>query len=327
MNTTPREALTNPGTEGSPSQVALTWEKFAGNPVLGREMGTCFDMSVLLESGRYRMWFSWRPKRGIGYAESTDGLRWRPRDEVVLDREPNSSSEQLEVTRPFVIHEVGGYTMWYAGHSRTRVVICRATSPDGLTWERHGSVLEPYAIWEKSSLMCPSVVRERNGTYHMWYSGGERYEPDAIGYAVSQDGILWTRVGAGPVLMPRAKSPWERDRVAGAHVFKHDGYLYAAYIGFANGFEDSSVGIARSIDGIHWERHAHNPVVSRGATGDFDSINVYKPFVIVENGIWRMWFNGSSPLVPGDLSPANRIEQIGHAACRFVFEPDNADAH
>jgi beta-1,2-mannobiose phosphorylase / 1,2-beta-oligomannan phosphorylase len=322
----PPEPLTNPDAETSPSLVGSTWEKFAGNPVLGRELGTCFDMSVLVDSGRYRMWFSWRPKHGIGYAESPDGLHWRPRAEVVLDREPNSSSDQLEVTRPFVLREASGYTMWYAGHSPARVVICRATSPDGLRWERHGSVLEPYEIWEKSSLMCPSVVRESNGTYHMWYSGGERYEPDAIGYAVSQDGIQWTRVGAGPVLMPAARSRWERDRVAGAHVFNHDGYLYAAYIGFANGFEDSSIGIARSTDGIHWARHANNPVLSRGSTGDFDSINVYKPFVIVENGLWRVWFNGSSPLVPGDSSPANRIEQIGHAACRFVFEPDNADA-
>ena len=305
---------------------ASNWEKFAGNPVLGRELGTCFDMSVLVDGGRYRMWFSWRPRHGIGYAESDDGLHWRARDDVVLNADPNSSSEQLEVTRPFVLREPNGYTMWYAGHSPSRVVICRATSVDGIAWDRHGPVLEPYAIWEKASLMCPSVIRAEDGTYHMWYSGGERYEPDAIGYAVSQDGIQWTRVGAGPVLTPKPGSAWESDRVAGAHVFHHDGHLYAAYIGFANGFEDSSIGIARSHDGIGWVRHQHNPVIVHGSPGDFDSINVYKPYVIVENGLWRVWFNGSSPLVPGDSSPANRIEQIGHAACRFVFEPENAEA-
>ena len=27
----------------------------------------------------------------------------------------------------------------------------------------------------------------------MWYSGGEQYEPDAIGYATSKDGIDWTK--------------------------------------------------------------------------------------------------------------------------------------
>jgi predicted GH43/DUF377 family glycosyl hydrolase len=216
--------------------------------------------------------------------------------------------------------------MWYAGHSGSRVVICRATSADGLKWDRQGSVFEPDALWEKSSVMCPSVLRANDGRYHMWYSGGERYEPDAIGYAISPDGITWTRVQDKPVLWPDARSAWERDRVAGAHVFQHEGFLYAAYIGFANGFEDSAIGIARSTDGIYWERHAGNPVLTRGRPGDFDSINVYKPFVVIQEGNWRVWFNGSTARTPGDSSPSNRIEQIGHAACRFVFEPTNADS-
>jgi predicted GH43/DUF377 family glycosyl hydrolase len=305
---------------------AERWEKYEGNPVLGGDLGTCFDMSVLAAEGRYRMWFSWRPHHGIGYAESSDGLHWHVAGGVVLGPDEESPVEGLEGTRPFVLDEGGTYTMWYAGHSASRGVICRATSTDGLRWDRHGPVFEPYALWEKSSVMCPSVLRAIDGTYHMWYGGGERYEPDAIGYAVSRDGINWTRVQDKPVLWPDARSAWERDRVAGAHVFQNEGFLYAAYIGFANGYEDSSIGIARSTDGISWQRHASNPVLTRGRPGGFDSINVYKPFVIVEEGIWRVWFNASSALTPGDSSPSNRIEQIGHAACRFVFEPSNADS-
>jgi len=306
-------------------QPAARWEKYEGNPVLGGDLGTCFDMSVIATPGLYRMWFSWRPRHGIGYAVSSDGLDWHAAGEVVLSPDGDSPAESLEVTRPYVLDEDGTYTMWYAGHSASRVVICRATSSDGLKWDRQGPVFEPYAPWEKSSVMCPSVLRTSDGQYHMWYSGGERYEPDAIGYAISRDGINWTRAQDKPVLWPDARSAWERDRVAGAHVFQHEGHLYAAYIGFANGFEDSAIGIARSTDGIYWQRHAGNPVLTRGRPGDFDSINVYKPFVVIEDGTWRMWFNGSSARTPGDSSPSNRIEQIGHAACRFVFEPTDAD--
>lgn len=302
-----------------------TWQKYEGNPVLGGELGTCFDMSVAATAGRYRMWFSWRPRHGIGHAVSDDGLHWIAAPDVVLGRDARSRDESLEVTRPFVLEEEGRYTMWYAGHSPTRVLICRATSEDGLNWERQGPVLEPSEPWERSSVMCPSVLRGTDGLLHMWYSGGERYEPDAIGYVVSRDGTSWTRVQDKPVLRPDPATSWERDRVAGAHVFRHEGFLYAAYIGFANGFEESSIGIARSTDGINWERHAANPVVTRGGPGDFDSINVYKPFVIVEDGVWRMWFNASSPAGTGGASAEQRIEQIGHAACRFVFVPSNAD--
>lgn len=304
---------------------AERWIKYAGNPVLGRELGTCFDMSVDVSDGLHRMWFSWRPRRGIGYAESTDGLNWTARDEVVLGRDPGRPAESVEVTRPYVLVE-DGLTMWYAAHGEHSAVIARATSTDGIDWERTGVVLEPSLAWEKAALMCPSVLRDRDGRYHMWYSGGERYEPDAIGYATSVDGITWTRVQGEPVLRPGERGSWEADRVAGAHVFPVGEWLYAAYIGFANGFEDSAIGIARSRDGVSWERHAGNPVVCRGAAGEFDSINVYKPFVVVEGGEWRMWFNGSSPISGDDTRIENRIEQIGYASCRFLFQPSSKSA-
>ena len=63
---------------------ANAWVKYPGNPVLGRELGTCFDVSVHVADGRHRIWFSWRPKKGIGYAESDDGLHWKPLPDVVL---------------------------------------------------------------------------------------------------------------------------------------------------------------------------------------------------------------------------------------------------
>jgi len=305
----------------------MSWVKYEGNPVLGGELGTCFDVSVdIADGGLHRMWFSWRPRHGIGYAESEDGLRWTVRDEVVLGRDPTRPAESIEVTRPYVLAESGRLTMWYAAHSESSVVIARATSQDGIEWERTGVVLEPTLPWEKAALMCPSVLRDGDGVYHLWYSGGERYEPDAIGYATSADGVNWTRVGDEPVLRPGERGSWEADRVAGAHVFSAEDWLYAAYIGFAHGFEDSAIGIARSRDGVSWERHASNPVVSRGAAGEFDSINVYKPFVVVEGDEWRLWFNGSSPISGDDTRIENRIEQVGYASCRFRFQPSSKSA-
>jgi beta-1,2-mannobiose phosphorylase / 1,2-beta-oligomannan phosphorylase len=302
------------------TEVGDQWVKYAGNPVLGGSLGTCFDMSVLVVDGRFRMWFSWRPKHGIGYAESPDGLTWDARDEIVLGPIPNDPTEELEVTRPFVLDVGGRLTMFYAAHGEDRVIISRASSLDGVIWQRHGVVLAPNLPWEKAALMCPSVLRDESGKYHMWYSGGERYEPDAIGYATSLDGSTWTRVQDTPVLGPGAPGTWESDRVAGAHVFREGPWLYAAYIGFANGFEDSAIGIARSRDGVVWDRHLGNPVITHGEPGQFDSINVYKPFVVVEGDEWRMWFNGSSPVPGKGTNPDNRIEQIGYASCSFRFQ-------
>jgi hypothetical protein len=45
----------------------------------------------------------------------------------------------------------------------------------------------------------------------MWYSGGEQYEPDAIGYATSSDRVAWTKAAANPVFQLTCY-PWEKTK-------------------------------------------------------------------------------------------------------------------
>ncbi len=47
------------------ADTAAGWAKHPKNPVLGGDLGTCFDISVLKEGDTYRMWFSWRPKKRV----------------------------------------------------------------------------------------------------------------------------------------------------------------------------------------------------------------------------------------------------------------------
>ena len=54
--------------------------------------------------------------------------------------------------------------------------------------------------------MCPHVLwDEQQKLFRMWYSGGEQYEPDAIGYATSPDGLKWTKHKANPDLHARPR--------------------------------------------------------------------------------------------------------------------------
>ena len=60
----------------APAETASGWVKYAKNPVLGGGLGTCFDVSVMRDPDKYRMWFSWRPHRCIALVESKNGLTW-----------------------------------------------------------------------------------------------------------------------------------------------------------------------------------------------------------------------------------------------------------
>ena len=50
--------------------------KYPCNPIFGGgELGTCFDVYVSRDKGRYRMDFSWRPKKSLAVTFSDDGIR------------------------------------------------------------------------------------------------------------------------------------------------------------------------------------------------------------------------------------------------------------
>jgi beta-1,2-mannobiose phosphorylase / 1,2-beta-oligomannan phosphorylase len=279
------------------------WVKYAKNPVLGGSLGTCFDISVLREDGKYRMWFSWRPKRSIALVESKDGLVWgKP---VVVFGPHKTSGWEEDVNRPVVIKQGGKYRMWYTGQARAKSWIGYATSEDGKTWNRASDkpVLSPEQPWEKVAVMCPHVLYDdQQGLYRMWYSGGEQYEPNAIGYATSKDGLKWTRHGKNPIFRPDPQNGWEKDRVTACQVVRHGDWYLMFYIGFRDR-DHAQIGVARSRDGITgWERHPANPIIRPGK-GQWDADAVYKPNAIFDGKRWLLWYNGRR----------GGVEQIGVA--------------
>jgi predicted GH43/DUF377 family glycosyl hydrolase len=289
--------------DASDAETVAGWRKSDKNPVLGGSLGTCFDVSVLRDGDKYRMWFSWRPKQSIALVESDDGLTW---SEPAIVLGPNKASGwEDDVNRPVVVKDGGKYRMWYTGQAKGKSWIGYALSEDGKTWQRASDkpVLSPEQSWELGAVMCPHVLYdEQQKLYRMWYSGGEQYEPNAIGYATSADGLKWTKHEKNPVFRPEAKNAWEKDRVTACQVVKQgDGYVMF-YIGFADK-DHAQIGLARSKDGIaDWERHPANPIIRPGK-GRWDEDAVYKPYAIFDGKRWLLWYNGRR----------GGVEQIGAA--------------
>lgn len=287
----------------SDTETAAGWRKYEKNPVLGDKLGTCFDISVLREDNRYRMWFSWRPKKSIALVESQDGLTWGEPQIVLGPRKASGWEDDLN--RPVVIREGDRYHMWYTGQAGGKSSIGYATSTDGKSWERAGEkpVLTAEQPWEKVALMCPHVIYDADRKeYRMWYSGGEQYEPNAIGYATSSDGKKWSKHKDNPIFRPDPKTEWEKDRVTACQVVRQGEWHVMFYIGFANR-DRAQIGLARSKDGItKWERHAANPIIRPGKDR-WDADAVYKPFAIFDGKRWLLWYNGRR----------GGVEQIGAA--------------
>jgi hypothetical protein len=202
--------------------------------------------------------------------------------------------------------------MWYtgqtfesetAGHSS----LGYAVSADGLTWVRPQPhpVLLPAEPWEGVAVMCPHVLwDDLTQQFLLWYSAGEQYEPDAIGFAISCDGRAWEKHTANPIFRADPHHIWEQQKVTACQVIPyHDGYVMF-YIGFAD-IDHAQIGLAWSPDGItHWRRFPTNPILSPGASArDWDHDAVYKPYALLDGNRWLLWYNGRR----------GTVEQIGLA--------------
>ena len=281
------------------------WYKYASNPVLGGKLGTCFDVTLLREDDTYRMWFSWRPKKSVALVESRDGIHWGG-PQIALG--PNSDTEwEEDINRPAVVKRNDGYHMWYTGQARGHSWIGYATSPDGRTWTRVSAepVLSSEQPWENVAVMCPHVLWDRHRQlYRMWYSAGEQYEPNAIGYATSPDGVHWTKHKDNPVFAADPNSEWEQHKVTACQVIPNSEWHTMFYIGFRDEHR-AQIGLARSRDGITgWQRHPANPIIFP-VDGAWDADACYKPFAIFDrrNDRWMLWYNGRK----------GSMEQIGLA--------------
>ena len=303
-------------TAATPSaDTAPGWVKYAGNPVMGGEYGTCFDISVLKEAPGFRMWLSWRPQKSVALVTSPDGLSWSGPPVPVLGPRPETGWED-DINRPVVVKREDGYHMWYTGQNRAHSAIGYATSPDGITWTRQSTepVLSPDQPWEKVAVMCPDVTWDAAAQiYKMWYSGGDQYEPDAIGYATSPDGLHWTKLAQNPIFVPDPQSAWEQHKVTACQVIPDaDGYTML-YIGFEN-VQHAQIGLARSEDGITgWVRNPANPIIrtsTRGSGNDWDCNACYKPFAVFDGTKWLLWYNGRRG---SSATDGGGLEQIGVA--------------
>jgi len=286
------------------------WVKYEHNPVLGGgELGTVFDISVLKEDKEYIMYSSWRPKRSVAVSTSSDGMNWTT-PEIVLG--PNGETDwEDDINRPAVVKKDGVYHLWYTGQYKGKNSwIGYAVSMDGKNFVRQSDrpVISPTEPWEKVAVMCPHVIwDEQEGIYKMWYSGGEQYEPDAIGYATSNDGLRWNK-RLQPVFVADPTREWEQYKVTACQVIKRKNDYLMFYIGFRD-IDFAQIGMARSKNGIdNWERFAGNPIIT--PTEDtWDESATYKPFVIQEKDRWMLWYNGRN----------KHLEQIGLA----IFQGSN----
>lgn len=155
---------------------------------------------------------------------------------------------------PCLIEEGGRLHMWYVASSRWsprdgalhyRVSIRHATSDDGVAWQvTPGVCLEPSA--DEYAVGRPCVVRDSD-RYRMWYSVRSFTRPYAIGYAESDDGLVWRRLDDKAGIL-RSDTGWDSEMICFPNVIDVAGRRLLFYNGNAHG--------ASGFGCAEWVEHA-----------------------------------------------------------------------
>jgi hypothetical protein len=185
-----------------------------------------------------------------GLAVSRDqGLSFDKVRGPVLDR---GVDDPCFAASPTIMREGDKWRMWYVscdrwepenGRFRHYYNIKHRYSSDGIYWEPRASVCIDYANSYEYAISRPSVIRDPDGLYRMWYSF--RSQPSIstyrIGYAESHDGLKWIRMDDRSGINV-SDSGWDSEMICYPRVFRHKNCLYMLYNG--NSYGRSGFGLA-----------------------------------------------------------------------------------
>lgn len=267
------------------------WIKY-GSPILGGEAGTFYDPFVRRIDNHYIMIVSHRNTKSIVRCDSNDGIHWSNPVSVL---KPNKESGwEDRVNRACYWIKDGVWYLWYTGMNEKEAKIGLAVSKDGYSFKRYqqNPIIVPTESHEQGAVMNPCVLwDDADFVFKMWYSAGEKFEPDVLCLATSKDGINWEKHGQNPVFT-HGVDKYDQCKVGGCDVVKVNGRYLQFYIGYEN-IDNARICVAESNNGIDWKRIKQNPILSP-TKGAWDSDAVYKPsvcFDIKKNNAY-LWYNG-----------------------------------
>jgi len=197
-----------------------------------------------------------------------------------------------------------------------------ASSDDGLLWHKRGKILSPDPrTWEGSYNAANGAALFHAAQIWYWYVAGQERRP-LVGLARSHDALTW-RKEPDPVLEPGPYASWDEWGVADPYVIRIDRYFYMYYLG-QDRARRQRLGVARSIDGVHWEKLRSNPILELGDIGQFDESGLGEPAVWSAQSFYWMLYTGLNPEMERRLGLARSTDGVHWEKLPVVFAGSEA---
>lgn len=263
------------------------------------------DPHVIEFGGRYLMYFSIPPFEdktnpiqgwNIGIAESSDLIHW----EKVGEINPDGDYESKGLCAPCALVLSGRVHLFYQTYGNGRNdAICHAVSSDGLKFERNPTnpVFKPTGDWNCGRAIDAEVI-QFNKRYLLYFATRDpNYEIQIQGVASTPletkfNREEWTQITDHPIMVP--EYAWEGKCVEGASVIQRGDELFMFYAGSYNN-APQQVGVAKSSDGICWQKLSAKPFLANGKPDEWNSSESGHPHIFKDSdGRTFLFYQGNN---------------------------------
>lgn len=266
------------------------------------------DPHVIRFDNRYLMYYSIPGSKrenglaqgwGIGIAESYNLVDWTKVGEVNVDKDADYEAKGFAAPSAIVLNDT--VHLFYQTYGNwTNDAICHAWSADGIYFVRNSTnpVFKPSGKWNAGRAIDAEIM-QTNDRFLLYYA---TRDPDM---KIQQIGVASVPVGTsfnrdswddlstdGPILYPEFS--WEDNCVEGASVVIMDDLYFMFYAGAYNN-HPQQVGVAKSLDGINWEKLSDKPFLSNGETGSWNSSESGHPHLFKDfDGKTYLFYQGNN---------------------------------
>lgn len=262
------------------------------------------DPSVIKFKGKYLMYYSIKsPKTGngmdgwkIGISESNDLYHWKKIGEV----NPEAAYESKGLCAPCAKVINGKVHIFYQTYGNfEKDAICHAFSDNGLNFTRNATnpIFHPTGSWTNGRAIDADVY-QFNNQYFLYFATRDaagKIQKQGVAVAPGNtnfDRNDWKQAVDSAILSP--KYAWEGECIEAASVIQKGKYLYMFYAGSYNNVPQQ-IGVAKSTDGISWQRLSDKPFLANGKPGEWNASESGHPGIFEDsNGKTYLFYQGNN---------------------------------
>jgi predicted GH43/DUF377 family glycosyl hydrolase len=285
----------------------IQFQKSKSNPVIPIKAGTFYSKytanpDFLEFNGKYFLYFRGQDENGfdqigVSYAtmENFDGENWQIPDEnpiIPVSKNPKNFDSGY-ILDPAAIKINNQVYLFYTAH-RSDWQSWNIPSHIGLAISDDGFHFNKYDNNPIIEGMAPEVV-EFNDKIYLFCQRINQKNGFDIFCCTSEDGTSFKRknekkiFGASGIL-----SEFDGVSVSTVRIWRENDWFFMFY-GGNDKFRDYPIafGLARSKDLLNWERYPHNPILERGAPGEWDEGAMWFATVHRLDNTYYLWYEGT----------------------------------